>query len=246
METDSIKDTVRAFVNGDNDILAFKAECDKSNGVMEWLQNIIDTMIKNDIPVKRQTIVMKNVAQNRSFQPKSMVEDFIPKYAIKDTFLSAEWRNCPPSIKKILNSCNVRTISGASHFFGIVSDIYFQIDTETARTEHYTNEYEFMLSVLPIYLVGGEAEEFAVRWIFPLYPETMKKGERKKAICIALKEAFTVEGKSYPRWIQSSGWAIGADNIPMVFTGQKGYKEYTEYYFKDKTTSEITVVRQHW
>lgn len=246
METDCIKDTVRAFVNGDIDIITFKGEYDKSDAIIDWLQSIIATIIEKDIPVKRRTIVMKNVAQNKPFQPKSMVEEFIPKYTIKDTLLSAEWRKCPPSVKKILNFCNVRTISGASYFFGIVSDIYFQIDTETARTEHYSNEYEFMLSVLPTYLAGGEAEEFAVRWIFPLYPETMKKGERKKAIRTALKEAFTVAGKSYPRWIQSSGWAIGTDNIPMIFTGQKGYKEYTEYYFKDKTTGEITAVRQHW
>jgi len=242
-----VRETVRQFVTGEMDVATFKQKYDESDSINNWLQGVIDDITKKDLPIKRRTIIMQNVNQDKPFQVKSYVQEFIPKYAANDSFLDSNWRKNPPPLKKILGTIDLRRgINYIIYFFGIVADIYYQVDPETERTESYSAQYLFLLDVLPRYLDGGDGEEYVAKHIIPQYPESMGKGKRKKAIRDAIREAFALEGKTYPRWIQSSQWPIGTDNSPMIFTGQKAFKERTEYYFKDKITGEITTETQWW
>lgn len=241
-----IKDTVCDFVTGKMDMSTFKSLYDSEPGITDWLQGIVDNIRDNDLPIKTRTVTMKGVANNKPYQQRSAVEGFIKKYLVNEKYVHPSIRENPPQVIGRLKSYNTKTAFGASGFFHIIADIYYQIDQETIRIKCYEDHYVFTLQTIPEYLCGGAAEDYITSVIVPQFSETMAKTTRRKAIRAAIKEAFVCAGKSYPRWIQSSEWPIGTDSIPMMYIRQKGYEHYTEYYFEDRTTHETSIVRQCW
>jgi len=108
----------------------------------------------------------------------------------------------------------------------------------------YSEAYSFALDVIPQYLSGGEAETYIQREIIPLFPKTLKKAERKKAIKAKIKEEFKSE-KGYPCWVQSSDWPLGSDGKPMTYV-KKGKRIGSKYswIFRDESNGTLTVVEQ--
>lgn len=240
-------DYIKAFVKGDLPIADFMALCHQSDEIFSFLEWVIDIITAKQIPIKRRTVYMKNVNQNKPFQERSHAEQFIKEYCQSFRDLSDEWKLNPPKVGNHIRTLSHLTAHGAMRIYGIVADIYYQIDPEFPRTEKYMEEFIFSFEVLPGYLAGGgSAEDYVSRYILVKYPATMKKGERKRLVKEEIKQAFQRDCKGFPRWIQAPEWPIGANNKPMVYMGQKAFEHHSEYYFRDSETNEKHTVKQWW
>lgn len=240
MKQEDIQAIIKSFVIGEISIKDFMKQYNENNEISNWLQYVLDEMIRNDLPVKKRTYVDE---RGKSYTPKSTVEELIPKLAISDSMLHPSWRQ-PPTVAEYIGYFNAGSISGAYSIYLLISDIYYQVDDEAEQVDFYENEYGFMLNTVPQYLEGGDSEEYICNYILPDFPPTMKKTERKTKARAAIRNAFKREIKGYPRWLQSSKWPIGENNLPMIYIKQKLDIDYAEYYFKDQTTGEIVVVKQ--
>lgn len=100
--------------------------------------------------------------------------------------------------------------------------------------------------MIPDYLSGGESEKYIQKNIIPLFPDTMKKTERKKAIKAKIKECFKSE-KGYPCWPQGSEWPLDKEGNPTTYIGKgKSEGDLRRFRFRDETTGEIIVVEQFY
>lgn len=240
-------DSIKAFVKGDLPIADFMDLYQQSDEISAFLEWVIDTIATEQIPIKRQTIFMKNVNQNKPFQARSHAEEFVKEYCQSFRDLSEPWKASPPKVSDYIRKISHLTAHGAVEIYGIVADIYYQVDPAFPRTEKYMEKYSFSLDVLPGYLAGGiSAENYVSQYILSKYPVTMKKGERKRLVKEEIKQAFLRDCKGFPRWIQMPEWPIGTNNKPMVYTGQKAFEHHSEYYFRDSDTSEKHTVKQWW
>ncbi len=235
---------VKAFVSGAMDIKEFMEMYKQSDEIADYLDAVVDYIEKKKIPIRRRITQKKGVNGDKPSESRSYVESFIEEYAKQFHSLFEYYKN-PPKVGPYLKGCSPLTVYEANEIHGIVADIYYQLDPTLEKTEKYYEEFLFLLDVLPGYLAGGvSSEDYVSRFILPKYPPSMKKGERKKMVREAVKQAFQRECKGYPRWIQSPEWPMGCDEQPMVYLGQKSFGEYTEYYFKDAVTKSETKVRQ--
>ena len=238
---------IKEFVSGKMDIAEFAALYHQDDSLGEYLDSVVDHIAAHNIPIKRQTVLIKNVNQNKPFEMRSYVETFIKEYAQDFRDLSDRWKNDPPKVSAFLKTKSHLTADGAFKIHSIVSDIYYQIDPSLVRTEKYHEEYEFSLDVLPAYLAGGiSAENYVSQYIMPKYPATMKKGERKRLVKEEIRQVFQRDCKGFPRWIQMPEWPISANGKPMVYTGQKAFAHNSEYYFRDPDTNEKRTITQWW
>lgn len=238
---------IRNFVCGNVDITEFIAQYNHNDELANFLDSVIEHIATHNIPIKRRTVFMKNVNQNRPFEMRSYVERFIKEHAQNFRDLSDTWKSNPPKVGSYIKAQSHLTALGAFEIHGVVADIYYQIDPTLVRTEKYHEEYEFSLDVLPGYLAGGVlAENFVSQYILSKYPSTMKKGERKRLVKEEIKQAFQRECKGFPRWIQMPEWPIGSNERPMIYIGQKAFEHFSEYYFRDAITSEKYTITQWW
>ncbi len=242
-----ILDKVKAFVCGGMPITEFMEMYARSNNIADYLDSIIDHIEKHNIPIQRQTVLIKNVNQNQPFEQRSYVERFIKAFAQDFRDLSEKWKEAPPKVSPYLNKLSPFTAAGAYEIHNIVSDIYYQIDSVSERTAKYHDEFVFSLDVLPGYLAGGiSAENYISQNILSKYPSSMKNGERKRLVKEEIKTAFPRDCKGYPRWIQMPEWPMGSNEKPMAYIGQKAFERFSEYYFRDTETNERTTVKQWW
>lgn len=238
---------IRDFVCGNTEISEFVLQYNQNNALADYLDSVVEYIATNDIPIKRRLVLMKNVNQNKPFELRSYVEQFIKEYAQNFRDLSDVWKSDPPKVGEYLKTQTYLTACGAFKMHSIVADIYYQIDSELVRTEKYHDEYEFSLDVLPGYLAGGvSAENFVSQYILSKYPSTLRKSERKRLVKEEIKQAFQRDCKGFPRWIQMPEWPIGSDAKPMVYIGQKAFEHNTEYYFRDSSTNKMHIIIQWW
>lgn len=242
-----LNETLKAFVCGEMGISEFILLYNESDEIADYLNHIVDYIETNNVSIKKRTIFMKNVNQNKPFEARSDIELFIKKYAQSFVTLSQSWKENPPLVGEFLKKLTPLTAYGANSIHSIVADIYYQIDPSLIKTEVYHQEYVFSIDVLPGYLSGGvSAESYVSQYIMPKYPATMKKGERKRLIREEIKQSFLRDCKGYPRWLQSPEWPMGSDGKPMIYTGQKSFDDYSEYYFRDAITNRKETVTQWW
>ncbi len=238
---------IRNFVCGNIDIADFIVQYNQNDEMANLLDSIIEHIVTHNIPIKRRTVFMKNVNQNKPFELHSNVEQFIKEYAQNFRTLPDTWKHNPPKVGAYIKTLSHLTALGAFKIHGIIADIYYQIDPTLSRTEKYHEEYVFSLDVLPGYLAGDvSAENFISQYILSKYPSTLKKGERKRLIKQEIKQAFQRDCKGFPRWIQSPEWPMGSDGKPMVYTGQRAFEHHSEFYFRDSKTNEFRTITQWW
>ena len=243
----ALLEVIKDFVCGKTDIYEFIILYNQSNALSGYLDSIIDCIAMQKIPIKRRTVLIKNVNQNKPFEMRSYAESFIKDYCQSFPDLSDNWKANPPKVGTYLKTLSHLTALGAFKIHSIVADIYYQIDPSLERTEQYHAEYEFSLDILPGYLAGGiSAENYISQFILSKYPVSMKKGERKRLVKEEIKLAFQRDCKGYPRWIQMPEWPIGSDKKPMVYIGQKAFEHNSEYYFRDSATNEKHTITQWW
>lgn len=239
--------TVSDFLKGTLSIIEFKKLYDTVPEIDAFLQNIVDSIKKQD-------------GEMRPHPSKHPVTGEIQysvgpvKYLLAPETCPSLLYGCPPqyeSVRQMLNyefrmtTHNVHTAAGALQFYTEIYELFYQIDDSIPYDEKYSDEYSFALDVIPKYLAGGTAEQYIQERIIPLYPETTKKSERKKAVKAKIKELFKSE-KGYPCWAQSSDWPLGADEKPATYIGKgKTDGDLRRWRFRDESTGEIIIVEQY-
>jgi len=162
--------------------------------------------------------------------------------------------NCPPkyeSVRQLLTyefrQCthDVETSSGKAVFYSEIYEIYIQLDQTIPFYYKYRDARRFAIEVIPQYLLGGESEKYIEKYIIPLFPETMKKKDRDKAIKAKIKEEFKGE-KGYPRWVQASEWPLDKEGKPCTYIGEGRCEgDFHCYTFRDEKTGKQIVIKQY-
>ncbi len=111
-------------------------------------------------------------------------------------------------------------------------------------TMYYKRNSHYYLDAMGDSIGGREVEDYAER-ILDKFPPTMKAGERHKAAREALKEAFHIKDRKYPRWPQSAEWPMGK-NSPMQYYGQWQDGDLVRIRFRDVDTGEIRIIDQFY
>ncbi|MBR0200661.1 MAG: hypothetical protein IJQ42_10905 [Oscillospiraceae bacterium] len=241
------RQTVSDFLHGKMDILTFRKHYDKEPEINAFLQGIVDQIKASGgsfqkypfpYPGKPGEIFYSDEGLSYLLAPEtdpSLAYDCPPKYESVRQLLTYEFR---------LMTHNVRTAHGALKFYDEVLVLFYQVDPTVPHLPQYTEAFDFALEVIPEYLSGGEAEMYIQEHILPLFPDTMKKTERKKAIRSRIKEEFRSE-KGYPCWPQHSEWPLGKDGKPATYIGKgKSEGDLRRFRFRDESTGEIIVVEQ--
>ena len=235
-----------AFCAGDLGIMDYRRLYDENPEIDAFLQGIVD-----DIKAKGGEIVP--CPMEDPLQPGTTLQLLggVNYLLAPQTDPSLEY--CPPqfeSVRQMLNyefrsiSHNVRTAEGALTFFEQVVVIYYQVDRNIKPTGRYWIEWQFAQDVIPECLIGGVAEMYIQEHIIPLFPDTMKKAERKKEIKARIREEFRTE-KGYPQWAQASDWPLGSDGKPATYIGKgKCQGDLQRWRFRDESSGEIITVEQ--
>ena len=238
--------TIVDFLSGNLDIIEFRRLYDEKPEIDAFLQKIIDDMKKDPT---RKPIPYTCLIGREEYSFSSVV----PYLLAPETDPSLQY--CPPryeSVRQLLTyefrlfTHDVETAHGASVFYSQVYEIYRQIDQTVPFCYKYSDAFNFALDVIPEYLSGGESEKYIQKHIIPLFPETMKKTERKKAIKAKIKEAFKSE-KGYPCWPQSSEWPMDKEGKPCTYIGKgKSEGDLRRFRFRDETTGEEIIIEQFY
>ena len=232
------------FLNGSTDIVSFRKMYDEQPEINAFLQKIIDDL---KAAPDRKPIPYTSVIGGKEHSFSITVPYLIAPEKDPGRFYNPTRYE---SVRKCLTyengmiTHNVRTAFGAFKFYSEVYEIYLQIDQSIDCFDKYSDEFDFAITVIPQYLSGGEAEMYIQQNIIPLFPETMKKTERKKAIKAKIKEEFKSE-KGYPAWPQSSEWPMDKTGRPATYIGKgKSEGDLRRFRFRDESTGEIIVVEQ--
>ena len=238
--------TIVDFLSGKLDIVEFRRLYDEKPEIDGFLQKIIDDMKKDPA---RKPIPYTVQIQGRTYRFCSTVHYLLAPET--DPGL----KYCPPqyeSVRQLLTyefrmiTHDVETASGASVFYSEVYEIYWQIDQTIPYYYKYSDAQSFALEAIPEYLSGGESEKYIQKHIIPLFPETMKKTQRIKAIRAKIKEEFKSE-KGYPCWPQHSQWPMDKDGKPCTYLGKgKSKGDLRSFRFRDEATGEEIVVEQFY
>ena len=239
--------TIIDFLSGNLDIVEFRRLYDERPEIDAFLQKIIDDLKRDPSPELQYYMIRIEDVERPYLQAVNYL-------LAPETDPGLEY-NCPPrydSVRQCLTyeyrmvTRDVETASGASGFYQEVYSIYYQIDQSVPFCYKYSDAFSFALEVIPDYLEGGASERYIQKYIIPLYPETMKKTERKKAIKSKIKEMFKSE-KGYPCWAQSSEWPMDQEGKPCTYIGKgKSQGDLRRYRFRDETTGEIIVIEQFY
>ncbi len=189
--------------------------------LQQWLDHVAN--LKNDLPNEwledkaycgiRRAIHIHYNGSASTFLNSGPFPD--PKVP-KSLSVSAKYNALAAVIK--LAYPDIKTISTyeeeASYFYGSVSDYY-----------------------------DGEEVIPYIEDLLSLFSTSLGKTKRIKAAKKALKDAFHVEGRNYPRWVQEPEWPMGK-NSPMKFERQEKQGELVKFFFVDVDTGEEKVVEQ--
>ncbi|MBQ8555067.1 MAG: hypothetical protein IJ438_04245 [Clostridia bacterium] len=242
------QETIESFLRGEMDIISFRKLYDENAEINDFLQGIVDDAKAKG--AKKLRGYPKTLPNGVEFE-----QDHNVSYLLNpSTFPGVAYGNSPyDSVRKMLThehhmeTHDVRGATGASTFYNEVYALYYQVDQSIPHEEKYHPAFRFALDVIPEYLMGGESELYINTHILPLYPDTMKKTERIKAIKAGIKEAFRSD-KGRPQWIQSGEWPLGKDGKPAVYTGSKKLHggEMKHYFFRDESDGSIITVEQFY
>ncbi len=243
----NVQETVKQFLEGQTDISDFRRMYDEDESVDDFLQGIIDRIRTDNGAVEPFPFVQEDGTVFSSTEGISYLLD-----PASDPSLPF----CPPryeSVRQLLNynfrgfTHDVRSANGALTFYNQVLVIYYQLDRTVRYTDRYRKAFCFALDVIPEYLAGGEAEMYIQKNIIPLFPESMGKTKRIKAIRSKIREEFKSE-KGYPCWLQAPEWPLGKDGKPTTYVG-KGKRpspEAARWIFRDETDGELITVEQFY
>ena len=136
------------------------------------------------------------------------------------------------------------SISDNLNIWGTIHAIYIYIKPELPYTSKYHDDFGLYLDVVKDIYDGPEVRS-VLEGIFANAFKEKSKTARKKKAKAAILEAFHVEDKKRPYWIQGAEWPMG-QNSPMKYISKKREGEVVKYTFTDVDTEEIKVVEQYY
>ena len=250
MNADQILDVpgeIRKFLKGETDIVTFRQLYNTHEEVNTFLQAIVDEHVSSGKPFLTVIKIREDGKQTTDNELKYF---FAP-----ETYPGYQYGNAPfGCVRDYLTqefrmiTTNVKTASGAWKFYLRLFNLFYQYDqTILCCDGQYEKAFCFALDVIPEYLSGGTAEMYIQENIIPLFPESMPKTQRKKAIKAKIKEEFKSE-KGYPIWVQSSEWPLGKNGKPAVYLGKKKRHngEMVIYTFRDDSDDSLIMVEQFY
>lgn len=239
-----VKLVIERFLAGEMPIEEFRRLYDEGDEINDFLEEIIEHLRVSGEEVKYPPLPGTDVRRTSGGTVNWLMKP--------GTYPGKRYGNPYESVRAMLNfelnrtTHNVRTASGAYKFFNEVHEIYYQVNPDVPKTQKYAEAFDFTLDVVPEYLSGGEAEVYIDEHIIPLFPETMTKAARKKAVKAKIKEEFRSD-KGYPAWAQGSEWPMGKDGKPAVYAGKKKKGDLVQFFFRDESDEgNIITVEQHY
>ena len=132
-----------------------------------------------------------------------------------------------------------------AQLYDFVYRLFVGAGREQAKYSKYEEEHRFSLDAVPEYAAGDSAVRYLEAVIFPSLPQELPASKRAALCRKKIKEAFHIEGRHYPRWVQEAEWPF-RDGKPMRFVGQKTEGERVTYTFADDETGEVETIEQYY
>ena len=235
------QETIAAFLRGEMDIISFRKLYDETTEINDFLQGIVDVVRRKNAPTVYHWETRKDGVKVHC---RSLVDDLLGRDMDIYQRFPGMMPRCGNVREALTEPGDVRYSSEALKFYGRVYDIYLQNEPQIPYDRQYEDAFGFALDVVPQYLHAGPSEAYIREKVFPLFPENMKKGARRKAIKAKIKELFQCE-KSYPHWqYVQSDWPFGKDGLPAIFISQKTAGNITDYLFRDRSDGAEIIVTQ--
>ena len=130
------------------------------------------------------------------------------------------------------------------NIWGTIHRIYEYINPDLPFTTKYEDDFQLYLDVVKEIYDGPEVRSVLEGIFTDAFKEKSKTARKKKAKA-AILEAFHVEDKNRPYWIQGAEWPMG-QNSPMKYISKKREDEVVKYTFTDVDTEEIKIVEQYY
>ena len=122
--------------------------------------------------------------------------------------------------------------------------IYCYWFPQTPLTTIYLERERLFLSAVGEYFGGSEVTPVLCAIITEALQEKTKTAQKKKASELIV-QAFHVEGRNRPYWIQGADWPMGTKS-PMKYLSRTRRGEKVTYLFQDVDTLQIRQVEQYY
>ncbi len=195
---------------------------------------ILKKFVSGEIPME----AFKEIYfSNQSLQ--DLLQEKLPQSMLINMIIKAN----NGDFNKVLHKESWDTKGGKSAIHGYIKMWLKGNAIEFTSTERYTNEFNFLISIMPDYINSSKAEAL-IDQIALSVPESLGKTKRLKMIKTKIKEAFHLEGCKYPRWAQDTDWPFSKTGKPMKFISQKQERgsDLIELTFEDVDTGERIIV----
>ena len=137
------------------------------------------------------------------------------------------------------------TAGGRLNAYAFLFSLAYKHYPELKPSDRFSKEFSFFLDVCGEYTDGPEVEAFAQTIVFEVYNSNLKMGERKQLAKQRIREAFHIEERNYPRWIQGAEWPMGK-STPMRYINRKRTGDLVTFTFEDVDTQEIRNIKQFY
>ncbi|MCL2678098.1 MAG: hypothetical protein FWE85_03490 [Clostridiales bacterium] len=230
------------FVEGRSNPREFIEYCEKNPQVLDWAQSIASKERKSYKTTDYITnhpypLIVDEISKDITVW-KDSDNNIVAKQEAVPFDINIAWKGWMEHGKSSDSGTQLNVHQG-------ISDIVVEaFPNETINVSKSVRErFNFLLDVLPEYIVGNEAEEL-VDAIISSLPNDLPKTKRIKEAKEKIKEAFHLGGGKYPRWAQDGEWPFSKTGKPMKFVSQKRKRdpELTEHTFEDVDTGERLVV----
>ena len=199
--------------------------------------DIIIKFVEGDITIAE---FMNELEINRALQ--NLLREKMPKTLLYHRNIQISDNDIVDCFQKTL--C-WRKIGDASNIHYLANIWLQENNILTNPTQIYGDKFVFLISVMPAYINGEQAESL-IDEIIQSVPETMSKTKRIKEIKAKIKEAFHVEDKKYPRWAQDTDWPFSKTGKPLKYVSRKTDGDLVQHTFVDVDTGEETIVEEFY
>ena len=197
------------YIEGRMDAGTFERLIDNDPNLLEWLQSIVPST---------KTMYVYDRTTNTSVQH-------------------------PYRIAVVLKDCEKIQVGGPKGSVDYryivhktISDLIIEVLPELGLVPDCSlkDDFELCMDACPQYIGGVEiAEANIIGALLATIPKTLSKASRKKEAKQKILEAFHIEGRKYPRWVQEPEWPV-YNGKPMKFIRtEKVNSEFSIHHFID-------------
>lgn len=137
------------------------------------------------------------------------------------------------------------TAGGRVNAYGFLFSLAKKRLPNLVPNSRFSDEYGFYLDTCGESFDGPEVEQYLDNLIYDIYTQSGTKTNKKQRAKRTLAEAFHIEGRTYPHWIQGPEWPMG-QHSPMEYLSRKRDGDRVVFIFRDVDTGEIREVEQFY